>query len=146
MGTMKILFVCRANVGRSQTAEALCRKIAPADWEISSAGTRVIGKDGGSRDGQKLADLPGAEDVIVVLKEEGIDASENIRRQLTPGMVDAADKIVVMAEPETVPEYLKNSKKAIWWTVPDPKETSLGRHREIKDMIRELVRSFVGSF
>mgnify|MGYP001574190076 CR=1 FL=1 len=143
---MKILFVCRANVGRSQTAEGLCRKIAPADWEVSSAGTRVVGADGTSRDGQRLADLPGAADVITVLAEEGVDASANIRRQLTSGMVADADRIVVMAEPETVPEYLKDSPKATWWTVPDPKETSLERHREIKDMIRELVAEFVKSF
>ncbi len=143
---MKILFICRGSVGRSQMAEAICRTMAPADWDISSAGTRVVGKDGMSRDGQMLADAPGAALVIDVLAEEGIGASGSIRRQLTSGMVADADRIVVMAEPETVPDYLKDSPKAIWWTVPDPKETSLERHREIKDMIRGLVAGFVKSF
>ena len=35
---MRILFVCTANACRSQMAEAWARHLAPADWEIVSAG------------------------------------------------------------------------------------------------------------
>ena len=135
---MKILFICRSNVGRSQMASALFNKVAPG-CEVKSAGIQVMDKDGNSRDGQKLKDLSAAEHVIGVLKEEGIDAEEFVRRQLTPEMAEWADKIVVMAEPETIPDYLKDSPKIAYWDVKDPKGTSFEIHRETKEKIKELV-------
>ena len=107
--------------------------------EVSSAGTRVVDKEGNSRDGQKLKDLPAAEHVITCLAEEGIDVRENIRRQLTPAMVTDAEKIIVMAEPETIPDYLKDSPKTVYWGISDPKGTDLEAHRLTRDIIKRLI-------
>lgn len=141
---MKILFICRGNVGRSQMAASLFGKLAPGH-EVISAGTHVVDKEGNSRDGQKLKDLPAAEYVITCMVEEGVDVRENLRRQLTPEMVAGADKIIVMAEPETIPDYLKDSPNAEYWNVVDPKGQSLEIHKEIKEEIRgklsELMKS-----
>lgn len=135
---MKILFICRGNVGRSQMAAALFSKMLP-EHDVSSAGTRVVDKKGNSRDGQKLGDLAGAHHVIECLLEEGMDVRENTRRQLTPAIVQGANKIIVMAEPATIPNYLKDSPKAIYWDVTDPKGTDLEAHRGTRDLIKGLL-------
>lgn len=130
---MKILFVCRGNVGRSVMAEQLFRKLNKEKHEVASAGTKLSGPE------QPLRELSLAEPVIKCLEEENIDVSGYIRKQLTPGMVEEADKIIVMAEPETIPEYLSNSDKVENWSVKDPKGSSLEFHREIRDKIKSLV-------
>jgi protein-tyrosine-phosphatase len=111
--------------------------------EVLSAGTKVISKEGESRHGQLLKDLPAAENVILVLKERGVDVSENVRTQLNPSLVDWADKVVVMAEQETIPEYLLNSPKAIFWKIVDPKGTAFEAHKQILNQIEGLVREFI---
>lgn len=70
-------------------AAALFSKMFPGHTVIS-AGTRVVDKEGNSRDGQKLCDFPAAHHVIDCLMEEGVDVRENIRTQLTPAMVSDA--------------------------------------------------------
>lgn len=131
---MKILFVCRGNVGRSQMAEALFRKHDRKGYEVISAGTKLSGPE------ELLSNLPLAEYVLTVLKEDGADVSTVMRNQVTPEMAVSADKIVlVIDENDPVPDYLLNDPKVIRWTVSDPKGTDLARHREIRDKIEELI-------
>ena len=104
---MKFLFVCRGNVGRSQMAEALFRKMTNGKYEVSSAGTKLSGPE------QKLKEFSGAETLIACVKEEGIDVSENIRKQVTENMAADADKIIlVIDETDPVPEYLLEQQKS----------------------------------
>ncbi len=135
---MKILFVCRENVGRSQTAEALFKKYSK--HEVISAGTIV------DNEGQILKNLPGAQEVITSLKKEGIDISKNKRNQITPKMVDWADKIIVMAEKETIPDFLLNSQKAIIWEIEDLKGGSLGNHLKRIPKLKDKVLSFIEEY
>jgi protein-tyrosine-phosphatase len=139
---MKILFVCRGNVGRSQMAEAILKSINNKH-HVASAGTRVVSKEGESRHGQILKDLPAAENVILSLRDKGIGVAENTRTQLNPEMVEWADKIIVMAEPATVPDYLAQSPKAIYWEVKDPKGTPLEEHKNIMNQIEGLINNFI---
>jgi protein-tyrosine-phosphatase len=142
---MKILFICRGNVGRSQIAEAVFDKITEGKHEVTSAGTWVYDKAGISKDGQLLKDLPGAEKIIVTLSNIGINVSENKRTQLTPEMLSDADKVVVMAESHTIPDYLKNRKDAIYWEVEDPKEMNQEETNKIRNQIENLVREFAST-
>jgi protein-tyrosine-phosphatase len=66
-----------------------------------SAGTKVL-----EFENQKLNEIPLAEPVIRFMEKEGLNVTENTRKQLTPEMIDKFDKIIIMAEPETIPEYL----------------------------------------
>jgi len=102
---MKILFVCRGNVGRSTMAAALFTKYSGI--KAFSAGTKVL-----ENENQKIKEIPLAEPVIRFMKKEGINVAENTRTQLTLEMIPEFDKIIVMAEPETIPEYLSKSDKS----------------------------------
>ena len=95
---MKILFVCKGNVGRSQMAAELFTKYTGI--KAFSAGIKVF-----ENENQKLNEIPLAEPVIRFMKKEGIDVAENVRTQLTPEMVKEFDKMVVMAESDIIPDY-----------------------------------------
>ena len=133
---MKVLFVCRGNVGRSQMATALF--VRYSGYEASSAGTKVFEKEG-----QKLKDIFLAEPVIRLMKKEGIDIEENARTQLTPLMIEEFDKIIVMAESETIPEYLHQSNKAEFWNIEDPKGMSDKCYEKIIFQIKSKLNLFI---
>lgn len=141
---MKILFVCRGNVGRSQFAEAIFKQLNN-QHEVLSAGTKVVSKDGQSRHGQTLKELlPAGENVILALEQRGIIGSgEYARTQLSPEMVDWADIVITMAEPETAPDYLSTSPKTTYWEVKDPKGTPFDEHVRIMKEIEVLVKRFI---
>ena len=97
---MNILFVCHANVGRSQVAQVYFDKLSR---HISdSAGIAVdelIAKH--HLRGRKLKDVTNraAEYIRECIRNAcGVDIAEKERQQLTPAIVDAADLIVVIAE------------------------------------------------
>lgn len=50
-------------------------------------------------------------------------------------MINNYDKIIVMAEPETWPDYLKNNRRVEYWQIEDPKGTDLETHRKVRDKI-----------
>lgn len=68
---MKVLFICRANIGRSQIAKALFDKINKEKSE--SAGSKVNEE----RQKMKLGEVVGAENVNECMKKEGIDISQS---------------------------------------------------------------------
>lgn len=124
-------------------AEAIFKQLTNKH-EVLSAGTKVVSPTTGeSRHGQLLKDTKGAEYVIQILKENGIEVSDNSRTQLNPGLVDWADKIVCMAEPETIPDYLSQSPKFVYWKILDPKGTAWEAHKEIMSQIRGLIHNFI---
>ena len=136
---MKILFVCKGNIARSQMADIIFNKLSKRHYAIS-AGTVV-----GSHEGQKIDDMDDLSDQYVIdcMKEIGLDVSEKTRKQLTKDMVEKADKIIVMAEIETIPNYLKNSKKTIFWNIENPKGKSLEEHRLVRDRIKTKVEELI---
>lgn len=134
---MNILFVCRGNVGRSQMAEELFKKIAP-QHHVFSAGTALSGPE------QPIGELTGTEPVIEVMKEIGIDVSNNIRNQVTKEMAASADKIVlVVDDKDPIPDYLENNNKVIRFDVLDPKGQSLEFTRNVRDQIWEKMEELV---
>lgn len=136
---MKILFVCRGNVGRSQIAEALFNQRVGSEHHAFSAGTWVKDKNGVSMHGTKLHEFEAAKEVVSSLREIDIEVGENIRTQIDEAMVDEADVVVVMAEEHTIPEFLKKSPKARHWQIEDPK----GMNQEDTNKIRDQISMFV---
>lgn len=136
---MRILFVCKANVGRSQMAEAFFNRLSKKNI-ATSAGFQV-----GDRDGKPLHEkgTSSGEFVVGSMAELGYDLSENRRKQLTPRMVRDADRIFVMAERDEVPDYLRDSEKAAFWDVADGKGQSYGFHCRMRDQIRGLVEGLI---
>ncbi len=123
---MNILFVCQGNVGRSQMAEAFFK--STSHHNVSSAGTKV-----GEKQGQGIHEL-----VINCMAELGYDISRNTRKQLTPELVETADRIIALTPEEDMPAYARNAK-VIYWQVTDPKDAPYEFHCLVRDQIKGLV-------
>jgi protein-tyrosine-phosphatase len=129
---MNVLFVCKGNVGRSQMANAFFNKLSEKNKSVS-AGTVV-----GEKEGEALHEF-----VIKCMAEEGFDLSKNKRKQLTPEMVKLADRIIVMAEKENLPDYLANSNKITFWKISDAKNMPYEAHIKTRNEIRTLVKRLI---
>ena len=132
---MKVLFVCVANVGRSQMAEAFFNNLSKKN-KATSAGTK-----GEKYEGRELKEF--AQPVLACMTDTGIDISKKTPRKLTKQMVDDADKIVVMADKGTWPNFLKDSKKVEVWDVDDAQGKSHEFHLKTRDQIKKLVQGLV---
>lgn len=135
---MKILFICRGNVGRSQIAEAFFRREAGDLFEVISAGTKLSGPE------QPIEEIVNVDNLLNSMKEVGLDISKKIRRQVTKEIADNSDKIILIVDDkDPIPDYLIDNPKTIRWEVSDLKGQSLESHRESRDQIEELVRSLI---
>ncbi len=111
--------------------------------QSTSAGTMVL-----EMDGQTVAERAEvAPSVVLVLElmseEEDQDFSSEQRTQVTPELVDAADKVIVMAERETWPDYLVESGKVEFWDTEDAFNIPIDAVRAIKDQIKVRVEELV---
>ncbi len=135
---MKILFVCYANAGRSQVAEALFNRLS--QHKAESTGTKadeLLAKRNPAT--RMVMDATGGQSVIAYMGREGIDVSENSRSQLTPKMVDEADKVVVITSKDSWPEYLVKSEKVIFWDIPN----AVGMTPEAAHVVYDQVKKHV---
>ena len=125
---MKILFVCWANVGRSQMAKAFYNHLTKT-LDADAAGTEV------EMPGEKLEDRRkrrGGTHVLDAMKEEGIDISEYIQVQLLEEMLDKYDRIISMADRQYTPEWLHNHPKYEYWDVEVSRWEGRGRNQSCK--------------
>ena len=78
------------------------------------------------------------------MEEEGLDISSEQRNQPTQGLVDAATKVIVMAQRDSWPDYLVEGGKVVFWEIPDsvnvPSETAQSIMDQIKRLVEDLVR------
>ena len=119
-----VLFVCVGNSGRSQMAEAFFNYLAAGRARAISAGTNPA-----------KAIAP---DVVLAMKEMGIDISGNTPKALTEDMLAQADRVVTMgcgAEGVCPVSFVPTED----WALEDPKGKSLEQVRKIRDEIKTKV-------
>jgi len=126
-----VLFVCVENAGRSQMAEAFFRKYAPANYNVISAGTTPS---------SQLNPV-----VVEVMKEVGIDMTQQSPKTLSNDMINNSSKTINMGcmDKESCPALFV--KDVLDWNISDPKEKSIDDVREIRDQILKEVLYLVES-
>jgi protein-tyrosine-phosphatase len=126
----KVLFVCVENAGRSQMAEAFANYYGKGKVEALSAGTMPS---------EEVNPL-----VAQVLREKGIDISNNKPKLINTQMVQEADMVIVMGcgAQGFCPAALL--KKVVDWELEDPKGKPIEKVREIRDEIERRVKELIG--
>jgi isoleucyl-tRNA synthetase/protein-tyrosine-phosphatase len=123
----KIVFVCHANVNRSQMAKAVYNMLTGTN-DAKSAGAGVHSEQ---PEGDTIAKRntivaeelgidryrPGAQ--IILLDRHDIDITDWPRTQLTPEMLKDYDLVVNIAEKFQTPDWLRGDN-VIWWNIKDP--------------------------
>ena len=129
---MKILFICRANVGRSQVAEAFYNFLVSGNT-AKSAGYAVNEKEG-----QSLHPF-----IIQGMKERGFDLTNNTRKQLTQTMLDENDMVVALFKKDEAPDWLARVLKVEYWYIADPSGKPMDDHRIMINEVNQRVNDFV---
>lgn len=126
---MKILFICHANVGRSQMAEAFYN-FHTGTSDASSAGIEDVRK--------KYQYRPATE-IIETMREKGIDISQQRITLCTSEMVQRYDQIVVLCDKQLCPAFLRTGEHVIFKKVHDPYQADKSTIRVVRDQIESIV-------
>lgn len=124
-----ILFVCVENAGRSQMAEGFFNKSAPEGYRAVSAGTKPVSQIN--------------PDVIDVMRQVGIDISNQKSKEITEDMMRNSFKTVNMGcmDKESCPTlFLPN---VIDWNLEDPRDKPIEKVREIMHEVEQRVKELV---
>jgi arsenate reductase len=126
-----VLFVCRANRGRSVMSEALLERAAGGRHVALSAGSEAEPGDGGPH-----------RPVVAAMAELGIDVAARAPVRLTPALAAQADVVVTMGCGDACP--VVPGTTVLDWELPDPRDEPIERVREIRDDIARRVDALVG--
>ena len=119
-----VLFVCLHNAGRSQISKTLFEQLA---------GPEHIAQSSGTQPGERVHP-----EVVEVMKEIGIDLSDEVPKKLTQEQAEWADVVITMGCGDECP-YIPG-KRYIDWELDDPKGRPLEEVRETRDEIEQRVR------
>ena len=133
---IKVLFICKGNVGRSQMAEAIFNSLASNKAIATSAGV-----DPGSYEGKRISEA--GPNVTACMKDIGLNVSDRVSKKLTKDMCNSADVIVSMVNKDVLPSYLQSSAKLVLWDITDPKSMDYTGHATIRGQIYERVKELV---
>ncbi len=130
-----VLFLCTGNSCRSQMAEGWLKQLGGDHFEVYSAGIVAHGKN------------PRA---IAVMKEAGVDISEQQSEQLDPLILNKLDLLVTVCgnADETCPVVPASCEKQ-HWPFDDPakatgtEEEIMDAFRRVRDQIRDRIEMFV---
>ena len=123
-----VLFLCIHNAGRSLAARVLLDHYAEGRIRVESAG---------SEPGDQLNPS-----VVAILKERGLDPSEEFPKPLTDDVGRAADLIVTMGCGDTCPVY--PGRRYLDWELDDPAGLPVENVRPIVEEIDRRVRALLG--
>lgn len=137
---MKILFICKNNQFRSQMAASLYNKMTGTD-NAYSAGTYVGSVD--VPEGTIIEGYFRTLDFFELMEESGMNIRKNRTKKLLPEMIDNASIVVSMAEEPFIPDFLRDSKKVVWWEIENPifvtRDVAEKTYSQIKKMVERLV-------
>jgi protein-tyrosine-phosphatase len=123
----EILFLCVHNAGRSQMAAAFAREIGRDRIKVYSAG---------SVPGEHLNPA-----VVEVMREKGIDITDERPQKLTDEMALSADVVVTMGCGDACPVY--PGKRYVDWELIDPAGKQLEDVRPIRDDVERRVTTLI---
>src|SRR5215472_7955588 len=123
----EVLFVCVHNAGRSQMAAGLLAKHAEGKLTVRSAGSTPANEINPA--------------VVQVMKELGIDMSDEFPKPLTDEFVKAADVVITMGCGDACPIY--PGKRYEDWELEDPAGKSVDEVRRIRDELGARVKQLL---
>lgn len=123
-----VLFLCVHNSGRSLAAKVLLDHYAQGRVDVRSAG---------SEPGNELNPS-----VVAILRERGLDPSQEFPKLLTDETAREADVIVTMGCGDTCPVY--PGKRYVDWELEDPAGRPVEAVRPIVDDIDARVQKLLG--
>jgi arsenate reductase (thioredoxin) len=121
----RVLFVCKANAGRSQMSQALFERAAGARHDARSAGSEADPRGGVHPE------------VVEVMRERGIELGGRAPHRLTRADAEWADVVVTMGCGDACP-YIPG-KRYVDWDLTDPKGLPADEVRAIRDDIAARV-------
>jgi protein-tyrosine-phosphatase len=127
-----VLFVCKANRGRSVMSQALFERAAGGRHQAISAGSEAVAAGG-----------PHPQ-VVEALREIGIDVTTQQPQRLTTALAAEADAVVTMGCGDACPVIPGKKQLRVDWDLPDPKDRRLDEVRATRDDIAERVQALVG--
>ena len=130
-----VLFVCVHNAGRSQMAKALFNQAA------TRLGLSLCADSAGTEIGSHVHP-----EVVEVMRELGLDVSNERPKVITNEMAQQAKKVVTMGcqvDAGVCPAvFIKGVED---WGLPDPKNQPVEQVRAIRDTIRRKVDELLAS-
>jgi arsenate reductase (thioredoxin) len=125
--TPEVLFVCVHNAGRSQMAAALLDHHAHGRVTVRSAGS-----------------IPASEvnpAVVEVMREIGLDLTQEFPKPLTTEAVEASDVVITMGCGDACPIF--PGKTYLDWQLDDPAGLPVEDVRPIRDEIDRRVQALI---
>ena len=129
----EVLFVCQANVGRSQMAEGFYNHFTKSNSSCSAGVDNVSEKYGG---------IPTPK-IQQIMREKGVDLSSHRIKQITPELLDTVKSIVVFCEESICPTYLLGHSMTTFIPVQDPYMMEIEGMRNIRDEIEQVVLKLI---
>lgn len=120
---IKAMFLCTGNSCRSQMAEGFARKLGSGIIEPFSAGLEPAGVN---------------EKAVRVMKEIGIDISDQMSKPIDEALLNAMDVVITLCDdaaescPWTPPQI-----RRIHWSLKDPAKAT-GTEEEVMDEFRRV--------
>ncbi len=133
---MKILFICKSNINRSQMAEAFVHSLSP-ETEVQSAAAAIPPE----WEGELISKM--TLDGIAAMREVGIDMEHARIKQVTKSMIDDAEVVISMATRKELPTYIADSSKLNMWDIMDPDDLAYSVHTSVRDQIFKKVTNLL---
>lgn len=138
----KILFVCNANVVRSQMAQAFYNHFT----KTQNADSAGLNPEKRWDEAPTLSDFEAMSHKPAksseTMQEVGIDITGYKRQLLTADKLGDYDLIVNLAEKSQTPDWLRGDN-VIWWNVTDPHNESTEKNRIARDEIEQRVKQLL---